>query len=101
MVHDPNLFVRTLRERDPGFCEAYLDGGYSTPDLQAFLASLHDDAAQLYDGSPGRALLRAYERLRFWLRSNPRRQARRNIAHHYDLWNEFYSLWLDGTMTYS
>src|SRR6185295_10344692 len=27
--------------------------------------------------------------------------ARRNIAEHYDLGNDFYALWLDATMTYS
>ena len=28
-------------------------------------------------------------------------RARRNIRHHYDLGNDFYRLWLDGSMTYS
>ncbi len=100
-VHNPDLFARTVREGDLGFCEAYMDGWWSTPDLQAFLDYLHDDADHLYDGFPGRALLRAYERLRFWLQSNTKRQARRNISYHYDLGNDFYSLWLDETMTYS
>jgi cyclopropane-fatty-acyl-phospholipid synthase len=45
--------------------------------------------------------VRAYERLRFWLQSNSRAQARKNISYHYDLGNEFYRLWLDDTMTYS
>ena len=45
--------------------------------------------------------MRYYERLRHWLRSNSRAQARRNIAHHYDLGNDFYTKWLDETMTYS
>jgi cyclopropane-fatty-acyl-phospholipid synthase len=45
--------------------------------------------------------VRAYERVRFWLQANSRRQARRNISYHYDLGNDFYRLWLDETMTYS
>jgi cyclopropane-fatty-acyl-phospholipid synthase len=101
VIHNPDLFSRLIREGDLGFCEAYVDGWWSTPDLQAFLDYLHDGAEVLYDGFPGRAFLRAYERLRFWLRSNTKRQAPRNIAHHYDLGNEFYALWLDETMTYS
>jgi cyclopropane-fatty-acyl-phospholipid synthase len=32
---------------------------------------------------------------------NTRDQAKKNISYHYDLGNEFYSLWLDDTMTYS
>jgi cyclopropane-fatty-acyl-phospholipid synthase len=46
-------------------------------------------------------LVRAYEMLRFWLQSNSKRQAKKNISYHYDLGNEFYGLWLDDTMTYS
>jgi cyclopropane-fatty-acyl-phospholipid synthase len=45
--------------------------------------------------------VRAYERLRHWLRGNSKRQARKNIAYHYDLGNDFYRLWLDDSMTYS
>jgi cyclopropane-fatty-acyl-phospholipid synthase len=100
-THNPDLFARTVREGDLGFCEAYMDGWWSTPDLMAFLDLMHDDADHLYDGFPGAALVRAYERLRFWLQSNTKRQARRNISYHYDLGNDFYGLWLDETMTYS
>src|SRR3954453_8207322 len=35
------------------------------------------------------------------LRDNAPGKARRNIAAHYDLGNDFYSAWLDSTMTYS
>ena len=35
------------------------------------------------------------------LRDNAPRQAKANIAAHYDLGNDFYSAWLDETMTYS
>ena len=100
-VHDPDLFARLLREGDLGFSDSYLDGGWSTPDLQAFMDLVHDEADEVYDGFPGQFLVRWYEMLRFWLQSNSRRQARRNISYHYDLGNDFYRLWLDETMTYS
>ena len=100
-VHNPDLFARLIREGDMGFSEAYMEGWWSTPDLMAFMDLVHDEADEIYDGFPGQTLLRAYERLRFWLQSNSRRQARRNISYHYDLGNEFYGLWLDETMTYS
>ena len=100
-VHDPDVFARLIREGDLGFCEAYLDGGWSTPDLMSFMDFVHADNDAIYDGFPGMGLVRAYERFRHVLRSNSKRQARRNIAYHYDLGNEFYSLWLDRTMTYS
>jgi cyclopropane-fatty-acyl-phospholipid synthase len=45
--------------------------------------------------------LRVFERFRHWMHSNSKEQAKKNIAYHYDLGNEFYSKWLDKTMTYS
>jgi len=101
VVHNPDVFARTVREGDLGFCDAYTEGWWSTPDLMAFLDYMHDDADHLYDGFPGAFLARSYEKLRFWLQSNTKRQARKNISHHYDLGNDFYALWLDETMTYS
>ncbi|RVT84143.1 class I SAM-dependent methyltransferase [Rhodobacteraceae bacterium CCMM004] len=100
-IRNPDLFARLIREGDLGFCEAYLDGWWSTPDLQAFMDLLHLGGDDVYDGFPGMGLLRAYERLRFWMNRNSRRQAKKNISHHYDLGNAFYGLWLDDTMTYS
>ena len=100
-VHDPDVFARLIREGDLGFCDAYLDGGWSTPDLMSFMDFVHADNDAIYDGFPGMAFVRAYERMRHLLRSNSKRQAKRNIAYHYDLGNEFYALWLDKTMTYS
>jgi cyclopropane-fatty-acyl-phospholipid synthase len=100
-VHDDDIFARLIREGDLGFCEAYLEGGWSSPDLQAFMDFIHTGNQAVYDGFPGMKLVRAYERMRHLLRSNSRGQARRNIAYHYDLGNEFYAKWLDQSMTYS
>ncbi len=100
-IHNADLFARLIREGDLGFCEAYMDGWWSTPDLMAFMDLVHDEADEMYDGFPGQKLVRAYEKLRFWWQSNSKRQARKNISYHYDLGNEFYGLWLDQTMTYS
>jgi cyclopropane-fatty-acyl-phospholipid synthase len=100
-VHNADVFARTLREGDLGFCDAYMDGWWSTPDLMAFMDLVHDDMEQIYDGFPGQFLIRFYERMRFWMQRNSKKQARKNISYHYDLGNDFYRLWLDDTMTYS
>lgn len=100
-VVNPGTFARLIREGDLGFCEGYLDGDWTTPDLQAFMDLIHTGAGELYDAFPGHSLLRRWEMLRHWLRSNSRSQARRNIRAHYDLGNDFYRLWLDDSMTYS
>ena len=100
-IHNPDIFARLIRDGDLGFSDAYLEEWWSTPDLMAFMDLVHADNDVLFDGFPGMGLVRAFERARFWLRSNSRRQAKKNIAHHYDLGNDFYGLWLDETMTYS
>ncbi len=100
-VEDDDIFARLIREGDLGFCEAYVEGGWSTPDLQALMDLVHQDNEGVYDGFPGIGILRTYERLRHMLRSNSRGRAKKNIAHHYDLGNDFYALWLDRSMTYS
>ncbi|MBR9841886.1 MAG: class I SAM-dependent methyltransferase [Rhodobacteraceae bacterium] len=100
-VHDEDTFARLVREGDLGFCDAYIEGGWSTPDLQAFLDFLQADNDALYDGFPGMFFVRLYERMRHWMNRNTKDQAKKNISYHYDLGNDFYALWLDETMTYS
>ncbi|KEJ87998.1 SAM-dependent methyltransferase [Sulfitobacter donghicola] len=100
-VHHDDLFVRLIREGDLGFSDAYLDGWWSTPDLQAFMDFVHADNDVIYDGFPGMGIVRMFEQLRFWLQQNSKSQARKNISYHYDLGNDFYGLWLDDTMSYS
>ncbi len=101
-IHNADLFARLIREGDLGFCDAYLDAWWSTPDLQAFMDLVHEQQNEhIYDGFPGVFILRNFERFRYWMQRNHREQARRNISFHYDLGNDFYGLWLDDTMTYS
>ncbi|TGD42226.1 class I SAM-dependent methyltransferase [Pseudotabrizicola sediminis] len=102
VIHNNDLFARMIREGDLGFCDAYLDGWWSSPDLQAFLDLVQMQTNNpVQDGYPGMGLLRAFEKMRFWLHSNSRKQAKKNIHAHYDLGNDFYRLWLDDSMTYS
>ncbi|NBZ87853.1 SAM-dependent methyltransferase [Stagnihabitans tardus] len=100
-VVNPEIFARMIREGDLGFCEAYLDGWWTTPDLLTFLDLMQEGNEAVYDGFPGMGLVRALERFRFWLQSNSKGQAKKNISYHYDLGNDFYGLWLDESMTYS
>ena len=100
-IHNSGIFERLLREGQLGFCDAYLDGQWSTPDLQAFMDYIHADNDEVFDSFPGQKLVQFYERFRFWMQGNSKGQARKNISYHYDLGNDFYGLWLDKTMTYS
>jgi len=100
-VHNPDCFARLIREGDMGFSDAYLEGWWSTPDLQVFMDAIIDRNEEVFDGFPGMGLVRMFERFRHWMNSNTKEQAKKNISYHYDLGNAFYAKWLDETMTYS
>lgn len=101
VVHRPEeFFARLGRHQLIGFGEAYLTGAWDAEDLGGFLAVL---AADLQDLVP-----RPLQRLRsFVVKRPPRKQvsstdnAQANIAHHYDLSNELFRLFLDPTLSYS
>ena len=106
----PSPMLRVLDERAPwriltggamALGESYMDGWIDTPDLPALLRLGADnfviERPRSLPHSP-RSLLHRVEHA---MRRNTRSQARRNISHHYDLGNDFYSLWLDPSMTYS
>ena len=101
-VHDPEAAVRILLHGETGAGEAYQDRLWSSPDLVGLieLAALNRSALSL-GGGWWRALFAVPRRLAHAARRNTRGGARRNIAAHYDLGNDFYRLFLDETMTYS
>ena len=101
-VHDEAAARRLLLGGDMGAGEAYMDGLWSSPDLPALLrlAARNREALRLADGW-WQLPLRAQKTLAHRRRRNTVRQAKRNIAAHYDLGNEFFELFLDETLTYS
>ena len=100
-VHDMKFFRRVLRHGSMGFAEAYMDGQWSTPDLGGLLTMLNRNMEHIAQSIDKHKLTNWLNRLIHILRPNTREGARRNIHAHYDLGNEFYSLWLDASMTYS
>jgi cyclopropane-fatty-acyl-phospholipid synthase len=106
-VQHPDFFRRVALFGNVGFGEAYTDGDWDTPDIAAVIAWFILNLAKTpaYGGSSGKVaftnLLRVVNRVYHALRPNSVTTSRRNISEHYDLGNDFYSLWLDETMTYS
>jgi cyclopropane-fatty-acyl-phospholipid synthase len=102
------FFRKCVLAGDIGFAESFMDGDWSSPDLVAVIGwfILNIDEAPTMSGS-GRArtialnLLRIVNRLGHVLRPSTRAIARRNISEHYDLSNDFFSLFLDASMMYS
>jgi len=100
-VHDPRMFRRTSLGGTLAFAEAYMDCDCDSPDLVALIEFVIRNEEALMKSLDGRRWARLLPKLGHWLRPNSRRGARRNIAWHYDLGNDFYALWLDPSMTYS
>jgi cyclopropane-fatty-acyl-phospholipid synthase len=98
---DWKVVSQLMRSADIGMAECYRDGRLASSDWTALLTFFVENMKPLEDVFYGNKLAVAFYRALHWLRSNSKRQARKNISAHYDLSNEFYSLWLDSTMTYS
>lgn len=108
ILNDPQeFFKRCMFYGNIGMGEAYTDGIWDTPDIAAVISwfALNMNYLQGDDTDssslPGVNFLKIINWFRHLKRSNTIETSRRNISEHYDLGNEFYSLWLDETMTYS
>jgi cyclopropane-fatty-acyl-phospholipid synthase len=101
-IHDRQAAVRLLLHGETGAGEAYMDGQWSSPDLEALieLAALNRSALAM-SGGWWRRPLEIPRRLAHRARRNTKDKARENISAHYDLGNDLYRLFLDETMTYS
>ena len=100
-IHNDRLARRFLIAGSLGFCEAYIDGDWSSPDVDTLFVFFLLNRDHLGRVMAGKPWFRATQHLLHAMRPNSRRGARRNIAEHYDLGNAFYERWLDPTMTYS
>ncbi len=101
-VHEPSAAIRVLLHGETGIGEAYMDGQWSSPDIEALieLAALNRSDLALAKGW-WRRPFEIPRRLAHRARANTKTQARDNISAHYDLGNDLYRLFLDETMTYS
>jgi len=101
-VHDSRLYADLALGGSIGAGESYMRGYWTTSQLVDVvrLFVLNMDALDGLEGgfawlsAPLRKIVHAFRR-------NSRAGARRNIAAHYDLGNDFFRLFLDETMMYS
>ena len=87
-----------------GFGEAYMDGRLVIEDGDILdLMELVTGANRWEDGGAGRKALRKGKSplKKLWRARNVVRRARKNVAHHYDIGNELYRLFLDDDLQYS
>lgn len=100
-VRRPAALARRLgRSGLIGFGEAYMDGDWDCDNLAGFLTPWGASMGVLIPPILQRFRHLAVPRVPQAQRNEPP-QAQRNVAHHYDLSNDFFALFLDDTMTYS
>ena len=103
-----SFFKKIVLAGDIGFAESHIDGDWTSPDLAAVVSwfIVNISTAPTLSGSKRAQgmvlnLLRTTNRLGQILRRNSPKNAKRNISEHYDLSNEFFSLFLDPSLMYS
>src|SRR6185503_7542496 len=100
---DPSLYKTLFFNPELAAGEAYMDGrmSFENSTLRDFLTLFSVNRLSL--GSyPLQKVLRTISRgLKRFQQSNPVGKAQKNVAHHYDIGNDFYRLFLDKGMQYS
>jgi cyclopropane-fatty-acyl-phospholipid synthase len=107
VIKDAAFFKACVLYGDIGFGEAYVDGLWDTDNITRVISWVLLNIEQTPGVSGGRQKTVLLNLLKWWnkrvhfKRVNTVKGSRRNIAEHYDLNNDFFSLFLDPTMTYS
>jgi cyclopropane-fatty-acyl-phospholipid synthase len=101
-ISEWDVLSRVVARGDIGLGEDYIAGAWQTDDVEKLISFFLLNLDQFEGFAHGNFL----NRLGFVLhnalvRRNSLSGSRRNIEAHYDVGNDFYSLWLDETMTYS
>ncbi|AJC49363.1 class I SAM-dependent methyltransferase [Allofrancisella guangzhouensis] len=86
---------------DIGFAADYRDGYWETSNLKALILFGLENQQAFGQYIKPNIIFRFLHKLGYLAKRNTLKQSKKNIQKHYDLGNEFYSLWLDKTMTYS
>ena len=101
-VKSPAFYSDVAFGGSVGAGEAFIRGDWDTDDAVALGRILLHNRDVLDDVDGGAALLtRPLKSLFHRVNRNTKSGSRRNISAHYDLGNDFYSLWLDPQMMYS
>lgn len=93
--------LRLARSGSVGWYEAWQKGEWTSPDPVPLFDLFMRNRVSLGKSARASGFSRIAKRIGHALRRNDRKGARKNIVAHYDLGNDFYSAWLDPTMSYS
>jgi cyclopropane-fatty-acyl-phospholipid synthase len=100
---DRSLYRKLFLNPELHAGEAYMDGrlSFENSTLRDFLTLFSVNRLSLGNQPLQKVLRRISRGLKRFQQANPVGKAQRNVAHHYDLGNDFYKLFLDEGMQYS
>ena len=99
-INKPGLTYQIVKSGSTGLAEAYMRGDFETDDLTNLIELTAKNINLVYKFS-GLLDLSLFNKIKKFLLKNNKSRSKKNISKHYDLGNEFFSLWLDPTLTYS
>ena len=100
-INNPKFYFNILKGGSTGLAECYVRDEFSTSDLTSLieLTANNIDLTHRFSGILNNSLLKNLLKNIFF--SNTKNKSREYISKHYDLGNDFFSVWLDKTLTYS
>ena len=99
-IINPNFSFNLIKGGSIGFAESYMRGEFETDNLSNLIEITARNIQIIYKFS-GLLDLPIINFFKNIIIKNTKKRSKENIAKHYDLGNEFFSLWLDKTLTYS
>jgi cyclopropane-fatty-acyl-phospholipid synthase len=93
--------LRLVTGGSAGWYVGWAKGEWTSPDPTVLFELFMRNRVSLGGTARSGGMIRMLRGWRNGLRRNSRAGSRRNIHFHYDLGNDFYSLWLDPSMMYS
>ena len=99
-IINPNFSFNLIKSGSIGFAESYMRGEFETDNLSNLIEITARNIQIIYKFS-GLLDLPIINFFKNIFIKNTINRSKENIAKHYDLGNEFFSLWLDETLTYS
>ena len=103
-IHDPRLLATIAMGPELRAGEAYMDGTLTVEEggVRGLLALFGMNRTKIRQQPSQKTMKRVVKKLRRFQQTNPVARSRENVAHHYDLSNDLYRLFLDAeTMAYS
>jgi len=100
-INSSSFSTNLLVKGSSGLGESYMNNEFETEDLSSLIELSARNIAVTYKFSGFFQFLSINNFLNKKIFSNTRKRSQKNISYHYDLGNEFFSTFLDKTLTYS